>query len=157
LPPQLPIIFLCQFYHPQGIGDGPKMQHSKRGCIAGTDGAEVYRELGPEPGDFVIPKRRFDAFRGTDLELILQQQRIDTLIITGTSTSIGTETTARRAVTRDLRVIFPSDGTINRDLPNVDWGVVTLDEPMRVVPTELAQFCRVCSIDTLIGEIEAYS
>jgi nicotinamidase-related amidase len=152
----LPVIFLCQFYHPHGVGDGPKMPHSKYGCIAGTDGVEVYRDLGPEPGDIVIPKRRFDAFRGTDLELILQQQRIDTLIITGTSTSIGTETTARCAVTRDFRVIFPSDGTINRDLPDVGWGVVTLEELMRVVLTELAQFCRVCPIDTLICEIEAF-
>src|SRR5262249_17466804 len=124
--------------------------------IAGTDGVDVYRELGPESGDIVLPKRRFDAFRGTDLELILQQQKIDTLIICGTSTSIGTETTARCAVTRDFRVIYPSDGTINRDLPDIGFGVVTLDELLKVVLTELAQFCRVCTIQKLIDEIEAF-
>ena len=152
----LRIIYVCQNYHREGIGDGIKLAHSRPGAIAGTPGVEVYHELAPQPGDITIPKRRFDAFLGTDLDLILRQQRIDTLIIVGTSTSIGTETTARCAVTRDYRVIFPSDGTVNRDLPDVGWGPVTLDELLRVVLTELAQFCRICSIDELTRQIEAF-
>ena len=153
---KLGVIYACQNYDREGIGDGIKMAHARRGAIAGTRGVEVYHELAPQPGDITIPKRRFDAFLGTDLELILRQQRIDTLIIVGTSTSIGTETTARCAVTRDYRVIFPSDGTVNRDLPDVGWGPVTLDELLRVVLTELAQFCRICSIQQLTREIDAF-
>jgi nicotinamidase-related amidase len=152
----LRIIYVCQNYHRDGVGDGIKLAHSRPGAIAGTPGVGVYHELAPQPGEITIPKRRFDAFLGTDLDLILRQQRIDTLIIVGTSTSIGTETTARCAVTRDYRVIFPSDGTVNRDLPDVGWGPVTFDELLRVVLTELAQFCRVCSVDELTREIEAF-
>jgi nicotinamidase-related amidase len=153
---KLRVIYACQNYDREGIGDGIKMAHARPGAIAGTPGVEVYHELAPQAGDITIPKRRFDAFLGTDLELILRQQRIDTLIIVGTSTSIGTETTARCAVTRDYRVIFPSDGTVNRDLPDVGWGPVTLDELLRVVLTQLAQFCRICSIEQLTREIDAF-
>jgi ureidoacrylate peracid hydrolase len=150
------IIFANQNYHADGIGDGIKMPHSRPGCIAGTPGVDVYPELDPKPHDIIIKKRRFDAFLGTDLDLILRQQQIDTLIISGTSTSIGTETTARCAVTRDYRVIFPSDGTVNRDLPDAGWGEVKMDELLKVVLTELAQICRVCSIEQLVREIDAY-
>jgi ureidoacrylate peracid hydrolase len=152
----LRIIFANQQYHPDGIGDGIKLRDHGNGCIAGTSGVETYSEVGQLPEDIVIKKRRYDAFLGTDLDLILRQQQIDTLIIVGTSTSIGTETTARCAVTRDYRVIYPSDGTVNRDLPDVGWGVVTMDELLRVVLTEMAQFCRVCPVDTLIKEIDAF-
>jgi ureidoacrylate peracid hydrolase len=150
------IIYACQNYDPDGVGDGFKPAHGGRGCLAGTPGAEVHAAIAPQPGDIVLRKRRFDAFLGTDLDLILRQQQLDTLIIVGTSTSIGTETTARCAVTRDYRVIYPSDGTINRDLPDAGWGAVTLDELLRVVLTELAQFCRVCPVDQLVREIEAF-
>lgn len=94
------IIYACQNYDPDGVGDGFKPAHGGRGCLAGTPGAEVHAALAPQPGDIVLRKRRFDAFLGTDLDLILRQQRIDTLIIVGTSTSIGTETTALRGYTR---------------------------------------------------------
>ena len=149
-------IYACQGYHPKGVGDGVKMAHSKPGCFAGTPGAEPYGELAPGPNDITLTKQRFDAFLGTPLDLILRQQQIDTLIIVGTSTSIGTETTARCAVSRDYRVIFPSDGTINRDLPDVGWGPVSLEELLKVVLTELAQFCRICPIEQLIAEINSF-
>ena len=152
----LRIIFANQHYHAEGIGDGIKLRDHGNGCIAGTPGVETYTEIGARPDDIVIKKRRYDAFLGTDLDLILRQQNIDTLIILGTSTSIGTQTTARCAVTRDYHVIFPSDGTANRDLPDAGWGVVTMDELLRVVLTELAQFCRVCPVEQLIREIDAY-
>lgn len=131
--------------------------HEGRACVAGTPGADVFHELAPQPEDVIVAKRRFDAFYGTDLDLVLRQRGIDTVIITGTSTSVGTETTARAAVVRDFRVVFPSDGTVNRDLPDVGWGPVLQEELLKVVLTVLAQFCRVCSINEIIREIEQHS
>jgi ureidoacrylate peracid hydrolase len=124
-----------------------------RACIAGTPGAETYAELKPEPGDVIVPKLRFDAFYGTDLELILRQRGVDTMIVTGTSTSIGTVTTARSAVVHDFRVIFPSDGTVNRDLPDAGWGPVSQEDLLRAELTALSQFCRIASVDQIIQEL----
>jgi ureidoacrylate peracid hydrolase len=126
-----------------------------RACIAGTPGADTYSEIAPEPGDLVVPKRRFDAFVGTDLEMVLRQRAIDTLVITGTSTSIGTVTTARAAVARDFRVIFPSDGTVNRDLADAGWGPVSQDELLKAELTSLSQFCRVATLDEIIRELHS--
>ena len=40
-----------------------------------TDWADIVPELGPEPGDFVITKRQWGAFYGTELDLQLRRRR----------------------------------------------------------------------------------
>jgi ureidoacrylate peracid hydrolase len=45
------------------------------------------------------------------LELILRSRGIDTIIISGISTPVCCDTTAREAHARDFRVFFLSDGT----------------------------------------------
>lgn len=61
--------------------------------------------------DVVINKHRVSAFYGTDLELILRANQIDTLILTGIATNNAIELTAREAHDRDFRVIVASDAT----------------------------------------------
>ncbi len=70
-----------------------------------------HRDLVVEPGDLLVEKPRYGAFHGTDLELILRNKQIDTLIVAGIATNICCDTTAREAVARDFRVFFLSDGT----------------------------------------------
>ncbi|MCA1595995.1 MAG: cysteine hydrolase [Chloroflexi bacterium] len=48
---------------------------------------------------------------GTDLELILRSRGIDTVIISGISTPVCCDTTAREANARDFRVLFLSNAT----------------------------------------------
>lgn len=62
-----------------------------------ADWAEIVPELGPEPGDFVITKRQWGAFYGTELDLQLRRRGIDTIILCGIATNIGVESTARFA------------------------------------------------------------
>jgi ureidoacrylate peracid hydrolase len=64
-----------------------------------------------DPRDLLVDKPRYGAFHGTDLELILRNKRIDTVVIAGIATNICCDTTAREAVARDFRVFFLSDGT----------------------------------------------
>ncbi len=59
----------------------------------------------------LLHKPRFGAFHGTDLELILRCRGIDTIIITGISTPVCCDTTAREAHARDFRVFLLSDAT----------------------------------------------
>lgn len=150
------VVFACQTVRPDGsdLGILGSIFPGIRSSYAGTPGVEPYKDLDPQAGDIILTKHRFDAFHATELDLILRQRGITTVIVTGTSTSIGTQTTARAAVVRDYYVIFPSDGTINRDLPDAGWGPVPLDELLKVVLTELSQFCRVCPIAELIREID---
>jgi len=66
-----------------------------------------------EAVDLQVEKRRFGAFiPGTcDLDAILRERGIDTLIITGTLTNCCCEATARDAMQLNYRVIFTADAT----------------------------------------------
>jgi nicotinamidase-related amidase len=77
----------------------------------GTRTAALHDDLVIESGDILLEKPRFGAFHGTDLELILRQRGIDTIIISGISTPVCCDTTAREANARDFRVLFLRDGT----------------------------------------------
>ncbi|MDV5977592.1 UNVERIFIED_CONTAM: isochorismatase family protein [Streptococcus canis] len=54
-------------------------------------------KLGVTETDYVINKRGFSAFFGTDLDLQLRRRGIDTIVLGGISTHAGVDTTARDA------------------------------------------------------------
>ena len=77
----------------------------------GSGSAALHKDLVVDNRDILLDKPRFGAFHGTDLELILRSQGIDTVIISGIATNVCCETTAREAMVRDFHVFFLSDGT----------------------------------------------
>ena len=76
--------------------------------------AELVPELGPEPGDFLITKRQWGAFYGTELDLQLRRRGITTIVLCGISTNIGVESTARFAYEYGYQQIFVEDATAAR-------------------------------------------
>jgi len=79
-----------------------------------ADWAEIIPELGPEPGDFIIAKRQWGAFYGTDLDLQLRRRGINTIVLCGISTNFGVESTARFAYEYGYQQIFVEDATAAR-------------------------------------------
>jgi ureidoacrylate peracid hydrolase len=77
----------------------------------GSESAAFYSDLWIEPNDVLLTKPRFGAFHGTDLEVILRSRGIDSVIITGITTDVCCDTTAREANARDFKVFFLSDAT----------------------------------------------
>ena len=73
------------------------------------DWSEIVPELGPEPDDFVITKRQWGAFYGTELDLQLRRRTVDTIVLCGISTSVGVESTARFAYEYGYQQIFVED------------------------------------------------
>ncbi len=71
--------------------------------------------LGGEP---VIAKAHYDAFHRTDLEEILRRKGAGQLVISGVTTHLCCESTARSAFVRGFAVFMVIDGTatLNRDL-----------------------------------------
>lgn len=78
-------------------------------CLDGTWGAAVVPELERRPVDLVVPKRRFSAFFATDLDLLLRERRIDTLVVTGVMTNICVRATVHDAFFHGYRVVVPED------------------------------------------------
>lgn len=65
-----------------------KAQAMRPNCIEGTFGVEIDPMLPVDKDkDYVIPKRRYSGFFGTDLDLVLREHDIRNLIITGTKTN----------------------------------------------------------------------
>jgi nicotinamidase-related amidase len=54
--------------------------------VAGSDGEKIVAAISPEPGEVIIRKHRLNAFAGTDLEMLLQNRGIETVVITGVAT-----------------------------------------------------------------------
>ena len=86
-------------------------------CVAGTWGAELYR-VSPEDGDMVIQKHRHSAFIGTELEQILRDRGIRTVVFAGVQTHVCIESSLRDASARGYYVVVPGDcvGSFDRDL-----------------------------------------
>jgi nicotinamidase-related amidase len=78
--------------------------------LVGTVQTQLMPELGPEPGDVVIDrKRRLSVFHGTDLDITLRELGVDTVVLAGTNANTGVLCAAFEAHSRDLRAIVAAD------------------------------------------------
>src|ERR1700719_471260 len=104
------------------------------------------------PKDIVLEKPRYGAFTGTDLELILRNKGIDTVIITGICTNVCCETTAREANMRDYKVFFISDATATFNTPEVSADQI---QPV-VLATLKAAFAQIENTASMIRKLEEH-
>jgi biuret amidohydrolase len=92
--------------------------------VDGTPGVDIYPELAPVVGEHVIKKHRYSGFFGTDLDIILREWGVETVIISGTTTENCCHATARDAMFRNYRVVFLSDATATYDYPDRGFGAM---------------------------------
>lgn len=90
------------------IGDEGPMG---RILVRGESGHDIIPELYPREGEVILDKPGKDSFYGTDLEVMLKAQGIKTLIITGVTTEVCVQSTARAANDRGFECIILSDCT----------------------------------------------
>jgi len=76
---------------------------------AGATSTDIARELAPRKGEPVVTAGP-DKFMGTDLEKILMDKGIKTVIVTGTAAHGAILYTASGAAFRGMQVILPVDG-----------------------------------------------
>jgi len=77
--------------------------------IANTTTADIRKELAPLPSEPWV-RASVDKFFNTDLEKILKERGVDTVIIVGTAANGAVLNTATAAAVRGLNVIVPIDG-----------------------------------------------
>lgn len=75
---------------------------------------QIVPQLEPQDGDIVFAKPKPSAFYGTQFAGMLTALRIDTLIVTGMTTSGCVRATVNDAFMLNYRVIVPIDGVADR-------------------------------------------
>ncbi len=76
---------------------------------------QIHPELDRQPHDVVVTKRRFGAFAGSDLDVVLRGGGIRHLVLAGVSTSGVVLSTVRLAADLDYRLTVLSDGCMDGD------------------------------------------
>jgi nicotinamidase-related amidase len=77
--------------------------------------SELVPEAGFQQGDVLITKRHWGAFAGTELEQILRQRGVDTVVLTGISTNAGVESTARQGTGLGFAFVIVEDACSSTD------------------------------------------
>ncbi len=108
-------------------------------AIEGTEGGEVWPALAPQPGDRVVHKPTYSAFSRSDLEQVLAELKVDTLVLTGCLTEIGLFCTAKDALERGFAVELPPDAQAGSSAKaeGVALGVLSLLPPYAPARQEL--------------------
>src|SRR6187200_2220696 len=77
--------------------------------VRGEPGHDIIPQLYPAAGEPVIDKPGKGAFYQTDLELMLKNRGIETLLVCGVTTEVCVNTTVREANDRGFRCVVLSD------------------------------------------------
>lgn len=87
---------------PTGGAGGPKL-------VEGTHDSEIVSELSPTPEEVVVDKHTTSPFNTTDIEVYLRRFGVDTLILTGYSTTGVVEGSLRDARDKDYHCVVVRD------------------------------------------------
>jgi nicotinamidase-related amidase len=131
--------------YPEVSGRNPVFSSLKAaGLLAtGHPSAEIHPALIPQPGEAVVTKQRVSAFTGTNLDVILRSNNIDTLLLTGILTQGVVLSTLRHAADLDYRVVVVADGCSDKD-PEVQRVLMEKIFPLQA---------RVATVEEVIGAL----
>ena len=104
----VPVIF-CNDCHLPGIDR--ELQLWGDHAIKGTPGADIIPELGPAPTDYIVPKRRYSGFFQTDLDILLKELGVQTVVISGLHTHMCCRHTSADAYCLGYDVVVAKEAT----------------------------------------------
>ena len=85
----VPIVFFQEAHRRDLIDFGRELDGAEDvHLLEGDPGTEIAAELGVRPDDYVIRKRRYSCFFGTELEILLKGLGAETLILIGGHTDV---------------------------------------------------------------------
>jgi nicotinamidase-related amidase len=145
---EIPVLFSTVMYHDADFRDAGIWALKQKGVVtlkAGTEGVEVDERLDFRPSDSLLVKKYASCFYGTDLTPRLMSRQVDTLIITGCTTSGCVRATAVDAVQTGFRPMVVREAVGDRsaaahaqslfDLDAKYADVVSLEETLQYLRT----------------------
>lgn len=104
----LPVVQIKEIHRPDMVDFGRELDGSEGvHCIETSPDTDYAALTYPAAGDYLISKRRYSAFFGTDLEILLKGLHVDTLYLIGGLTDVCIHYTAVDAHQHDyfIRVV----------------------------------------------------
>ncbi|MBM3488435.1 MAG: isochorismatase family protein [Alphaproteobacteria bacterium] len=145
----IPVIFTVVAYDEDGFKDAGLWALKQKGVHtlkAGTDGVTLDPRVHREPRDIVLLKKYASSFYGTDLISRLNSRHIDTLIVTGCTTSGCVRATSVDAVQMGIRPIIAREAVGDRSRAAHEQSLFDLDQ----------KYADVLSVDEIITHIDAH-
>jgi nicotinamidase-related amidase len=106
----LPVIFTQEMHRADKSDYGIELEFDPVHCLEGTPGCELAEGVEARAGDYRIRhKRRYDAFHGTDLDVLLRARHVENLICCGVTTHVCVMSTVFTARHLDYRALVPRD------------------------------------------------
>lgn len=106
----IPVVWIQEVHKPNLVDIGRELDGAEGPhCIEGWPETELSKGLEPRPDEFLIRKRRYSAFFGTELEIVLKAYRAETVILIGGLTDVCVHYTAVDAHQHDYRVRVVTD------------------------------------------------
>lgn len=113
----VPVVWIQEVHKPHLIDIGRELDGSEGPhCIEGNRYTELAAGLEPLDEEFHIRKRRYSAFFGTELEIVLRAFKAETLVLIGGFTDICILYTAVDAHQRDLHLNVVTDVVMGSSL-----------------------------------------
>ena len=86
----IPVIFIQEVHRPDLVDFGRELDGSEDiHCLEDDPNTEIaVAEMGFRANDYLIRKRRYSAFFGTDFEILLRGLKVDTLLLCGGLTDV---------------------------------------------------------------------
>lgn len=101
--------------------------------VDGSEGQAVIPELAPIEGELLVRKYRSSSFWGTNLDMLLRSNGIQTLVMTGCTTEGCVESTARDAMFNDYYVVVAEDCVASDDREQHDASLLLMRHRFDVV------------------------
>ena len=86
----IPVIYIIEVHRPDHVDFGRELDGDEGiHCVEGHPNTRIHVRLPYREGvDYLIPKRRYSAFFGTDFEILLKGLKVDTLFLCGGLTDV---------------------------------------------------------------------
>jgi maleamate amidohydrolase len=131
-----PIIWIKQTFKPDLSDAFLEMRDRQISIVIdGSEGAEIDPGLSRRDEDWVIVKKRYSAFFGTDFEQILRNLAPDRITIAGVNSHACIRTTAIDAYQRDIRVILASECIESHDQEHAQISMAYLEKKIAILMT----------------------
>jgi len=101
-------------YFDSGVQRLKSHRHMEPTSVIGHKGTEVVAEVAPVEKDILISKRKPSAFFGTPLMSFMNDLDVDTIILTGTTTSGCIRATALDSFSYNFKTIIPEECVFDR-------------------------------------------